>query len=170
MDDVTWAVLTLSLTAVGGIYTWFAYQRRGLAAGLKGAGITLLPLAAYLTKTLQMFTRMVDAVADWATSLVFNPAVWLGVILAGVGVVLFGAGRFLEGRRQDDDPKPRQARSRSRPVSFRPVEHPAASRSSTTTWPTSRPSSRSAGSRSGQFVRRPQPPVVEARARRRGPR
>src|SRR5687768_647726 len=98
MDDVTWAVLTFSLTAVGGIYTWFAYQRRGLAAGLKGAGITVLPLVAYLTKTLQMFTRMVDAVADWATSLVFNPAVWLGVILAGIGVLLFGAGRFLESR------------------------------------------------------------------------
>ncbi len=101
MDDVTWAVLTLSLTVAGGVYTWFAYQRHGLAAGLKGAGITVLPLAAYLTKTLQMFTRIVDAVADWATSLVFNPAVWLGVILAGLGVLLFGAGRFLEGRHQD---------------------------------------------------------------------
>jgi hypothetical protein len=112
MDDVTWAVLTFSLTAVGGIYTWFAYQRRGLAAGLKGAGITVLPLAAYLTKTLQMFTRMVDAVADWATSLVFNPAVWLGVMLAGVGVVLFGAGRFLESRR-GDEPKPRREKSTS---------------------------------------------------------
>ena len=111
MDDVTWAVLTLSLTAVGGIYTWFAYQRRGLAAGLKGAGITVLPLAAYLTKTLQMFTRMVDAVADWATSLVFNPAVWLGVILAGVGVLLFGAGRFLDVRR-GDEPKPRREKSK----------------------------------------------------------
>jgi hypothetical protein len=111
MDDVTWAVLTLSLTAVGGIYTWFAYQRRGLAAGLKGAGITVLPLAAYLTKTLQMFTRIVDAVTDWATSLVFNPTVWLGVILAGVGVILFGAGRFLDGRRKDDA-KPRREKSK----------------------------------------------------------
>ncbi len=101
MDDVTWAVLTLSLTAVGGIYTWFAYQRRGLAAGLKGAGITVLPLAAYLTKTLQMFTRIGDAVTDWATGLVFSPAVWLGVILTGVGVLLFGAGRWLDARRGD---------------------------------------------------------------------
>jgi hypothetical protein len=99
MDDVTWAVLTLSLTAVGGIYTWFAYQRRGLAAGLKGAGITVLPLAAYLTKTLQMFTRIGDAVTDWATGLAFSPAVWLGVILTGVGVLLFGAGRWLDARR-----------------------------------------------------------------------
>jgi hypothetical protein len=111
MDDVTWAVLTLSLTGAGGVYTWYAYQRRGLAAGLKGAGITVLPLAAYLTKTLQMFTRMVDAVADWATGLVFSPAVWLGVMLAGLGVVLFGAGRFLDGRRKDDEPR----REKSKP-------------------------------------------------------
>ena len=106
MDDVTWAVLTLSLTAVGGIYTWFAYQRRGLAAGLKGAGVTMLPLAAYLTKTLQMFTRIGDAVTDWAAGLAFSPAVWLGVILAGVGVLLFGAGRWLDRRR---GPTPKEA-------------------------------------------------------------
>jgi hypothetical protein len=123
MDDVTWAVLTLSLTAVGGIYTWFAYQRRGLAAGLKGAGITVLPLAAYLTKTLQMFTRVVDAVADWATSLVFSPAVWLGVILAGVGVVLFGAGRWLDARRGGEPKAARKSASTG--------ELPAAKRSRT---------------------------------------
>jgi hypothetical protein len=121
MDDVTWAVLTLSLTAVGGIYTWMAYQRRGLAAGLKGAGITLLPLAAYLTKTLQMFTRMVDAAADWATGLVFSPAVWLGVILAGMGVLLFGAGRVLD-RRHKDEPKAR--RGRSKPAGELPAGRP----------------------------------------------
>jgi hypothetical protein len=105
MDDVTWAALTLSLTAVCGIYTWFAFRRRGLAAGLKGAGITVLPLAAYLTKTLQMFTRIGDAVVDWAAGLVFSPTVWLGVILAGTGVLLYGAGRFL-GRRRGGDPEP----------------------------------------------------------------
>lgn len=111
MDDVTWAVLTLSLTAVGGIYTWLAYQRRGLAAALKGAGVTVLPLAAYLTKTLQMFTRIVDAVTDWATGLVFSPAVWLGVMLAGLGVLLLGAGRFLD-RRRKDDPEPRRGKAK----------------------------------------------------------
>lgn len=99
VDDVTWGALTLALTLLGGIWTWYAYQRRGLPAALKGAGITLLPLAAYLTKSLQMLTRIVDAVADWATTLVFSPFVWLGVITAGVAVVLFGAGRALEVRR-----------------------------------------------------------------------
>jgi hypothetical protein len=112
MDDVAWAALTLSLTAIGGIYTWFAFQRRGLAAGLKGAGITVLPLAAYLTKTLQMFTRIVEAVTDWATSLAFSPTVWLGVILAGVGVVVFGAGRLLD-RRGKGEPTPPRGRSQA---------------------------------------------------------
>ena len=98
MDDVTWGALTLSLTVVGAIWTYLAYQRRGVAAALKGAGLTTLPLAAYLTNTLQMFTRIVDAVADWATRLVFSPTVWIGVVLAGLGVLLLGAGRVLESR------------------------------------------------------------------------
>ncbi|MCD4526113.1 hypothetical protein [Nocardioides sp. cx-173] len=115
MDDVTWAALAMVLTALGAVWTWFAYQRRGLPAALKGAGLTLLPLAAYLTKTLKMLTRIGDAVADWATSLVFSPLVWAGVVLAGLGVVLFGAGRALE--RRSGDQAPRRDRRRELPKS-----------------------------------------------------
>lgn len=111
VDDVTWGALTLALTLLGGIWTWYAYQRRGLPAALKGAAITLVPLAAYLTKSLQMLTRILDAVGDWATTLVFSPFVWLGVITAGVSVVLFGAGRALEARR---GPAPRAVRGRKK--------------------------------------------------------
>lgn len=98
MDDVSWGVLTLALTLLGGLYTYLAYQRRGLAAGLRGAAITLLPVAAYLTDTLQMFTRIADAIGDWATSLVFSPAVWVGVVVAGMSVVLLGAARVVAAR------------------------------------------------------------------------
>ncbi len=98
MDDVAWGALTLSLTLLGGIWTWFAYQRRGLGAGLRGAGLTLLPLAAYLTRTLKMFGRIGDAVADWATDLVFSPRVWLGIVLVVVSGVLYVAGRTLDRR------------------------------------------------------------------------
>lgn len=122
MDDVTWAALTLSLTAVCGIYTWFAFRRRGLAAGLKGAGITVLPLAAYLTNTLQMFTRIGDAVVDWAAGLVFSPTVWLGVILAGTGVLLYGAGRLLDRRRRGDREPGRRA---SEPAGDLPAGRPS---------------------------------------------
>jgi len=58
VDDVTWAALTLTLTILGAIWTWLSFQRRGLASGLRAAAFTLLPLAAYLTRTLRLITRI----------------------------------------------------------------------------------------------------------------
>lgn len=98
VDDASWAALTLSLTVAGGIWTWYAFRNRGLASGVRGVGLTLLPLAAYLTKTLQMFTRIVDAVGDWAGGLALNPRVWAGIVVAGIAVVALGAARVLERR------------------------------------------------------------------------
>jgi hypothetical protein len=98
VDEVTWGALTLTLTAVGAVWTWFAFRRRGLAAGLRGAAFTLLPPAAFLTGTLEMFTEIGGSVADWATHLVLSPVVWLGVILAGVSGVLFVVSGVLRSR------------------------------------------------------------------------
>ena len=95
---MTWGALTLTLTLLGGAWTWYAFRHRGLVSGLRGAALTLLPLAAYLTKTLRMFTRIADAVTDWAVSLAFNPLVWGGVVLAGVSVVLFVVAGALSAR------------------------------------------------------------------------
>ena len=98
MDDAAWAALTLSLTVAGGIWTWFAFRNRGLASGTRALGFTLLPLAAYLTKTLQMFTGIAGEIGDWASHLVFSPVVWMGIVLAGVSVVLIGVSGRLRGR------------------------------------------------------------------------
>lgn len=98
VDEVTWGALTLTLTALGAVWTWFAFRRRGLAAGLRGTAYTLLPPAAFLTGTLEMFTEIGGSVADWATHLVFSPVVWLGIILAGVSGVLFGVSGVLRSR------------------------------------------------------------------------
>ena len=84
MDDAAWAALTLSLTVAGSIWTWVAFRRRGLASGLRALAFTLLPVAAYLTKTLQMFTGIVGEITHWAGNLVWNPFVWAGVLLGGV--------------------------------------------------------------------------------------
>lgn len=99
MDDAAWAALTLSLTVLGGIWTWSAFRRRGAASGLRALGFTLLPLAAYLTQTLQMFTRVVNAVTSWATHLVFSPTVWLGVLIGGVGITLIVVSGMMRSRR-----------------------------------------------------------------------
>ena len=98
MDDLTWGALALTLTVLGGIWTWLAFRRRGVASGLRALAFTLLPLAAYLTRTLRMFTRIGEAVADWATHLVLDPTVWIGIVLAGLSVALFAASRLVRGR------------------------------------------------------------------------
>jgi len=104
VDDVAWGALAVALSVLGGIWTWSAYRRRGLAAGMRGASFTLLPIAAYLTKTLEMFGEIGDAVVDWAVALVFSPRVWLGIIVAGLAVVLFVVSGWL-GARRGDKPK-----------------------------------------------------------------
>lgn len=117
MDDVAWGALALALTLLAGVYTWWAYNNRGMGPALRGAAITLLPLAAYLTKTLRMFTRVADAIADWATSLVFSPAVWLGVVVAGVSVLLFGASRLVD-RRAGVEPRAKRPRRSKEPTAL----------------------------------------------------
>jgi hypothetical protein len=101
VDDVTWGALTVTLTLLAGLYTWFAFRRRGFVAGLRGVGLTLLPVALLLTDTLRMVGRIGDAVGDWALHLVFSPATWLGVILAAVSVVCFVVAGFLANRGAD---------------------------------------------------------------------
>jgi hypothetical protein len=98
VDDVTWGALTFSLTALGGFYTWWAYKNRGATPAMRGLAITLLPAAAWLTGTLQMFTRIANAISDWAIHLAFSPKVWLGVILAAMSVGLFFLSGFLRAR------------------------------------------------------------------------
>lgn len=131
--DVGYGALAVALTVLAALYTVWAYRRRGVAAGLRGASLTLLVVALYLTRTLRMLGRVVDAVVDWATALVFSPAVWTGIALAGLAVLLFGASRFLDrrapaeaaapraapravGRGAADAPTPRQSTPRSQPA------------------------------------------------------
>ena len=111
VDDAAWAALTLSLTVAGGIWTWFAFRNRGLASGTRALGFTLLPLAAYLTKTLQMFTGIAGEIGDWASHLVFSPVVWMGVVLAGVSVVLIGVSGRLRGREVGPAEKSKKSKS-----------------------------------------------------------
>src|SRR3954454_577727 len=96
IDSTTWAALALTLTIIGGALSWVAWRRRGLASGLRGLAWTLVPVAAWLTGTLKLAGNIVDDVTDWATRLVFSPSVWLGIVVAGVAVVLwFVSGAML---------------------------------------------------------------------------
>ena len=98
MNDVTWYVLGLMLTT-GGLYlSYRAYQKSGVAAGMRGVAWSLLPLAAALTDTLELAGNLTDDVGRWAVGLVFSPVVWLGISLAGVSLVLFVLSGWMGAR------------------------------------------------------------------------
>ena len=98
MDEAAWGALTLSLTVLGGIYTWFAFRSRGFVAGLRGVGFTIIPVALLLTDTLEMATKIGSAVGDWVGGFAFSPASWLGIILAVLSVTCFVAAGFIAER------------------------------------------------------------------------
>lgn len=108
-DSAAWGALAFALSTLLGVVTFFRWRTSGLAAGLRGAGWTILPVAAWLTGVLELAFDIADSVGHWAIHLVFSPVVWLGIVLGGVSVVLFGASALL-GRRatpaaaQDDRP------------------------------------------------------------------
>lgn len=98
VNDVSWGALALALAVLGGLYTWRAWHRRGLGAAVRGAGYTLVPVAAWLTGALELFGNYVDDTSRWLTRLAFNPVVWFGVALAVLAVLLIGVGGVLTRR------------------------------------------------------------------------
>ncbi|MBA2952988.1 cellulose synthase [Nocardioides sp. MAH-18] len=121
MEDAAWLALALSLTVLGGIWTWISFRRRGARSGLRALAVTLLPLAAYFTDTLQMVTAVATEVGDWATSLAFNPVTWLGITLAGLSVVLFVVAGRMRPRAVDRASGTPEIQNRTRSDAKRPA-------------------------------------------------
>lgn len=109
--DATWLALAVVLTAIGAVWTVVAYRTRGVAAAVRGAGLTLLAPAAYLTGTLELAGEIAVDVGDWARGVVFSPVVWTGIALAGAGVLLVLLGGALAAKGVGTTPRsaaPRQ--------------------------------------------------------------
>lgn len=121
MEDAAWLALALSLTVLGGIWTWISFRRRGARSALRALAVTLLPLAAYFTDTLQMLTAVATEVGDWASSLVFNPVTWLGISMAGLSVVLFVVSGRMRPRAVDPAGEPPAVQNRTRSDAKRPA-------------------------------------------------
>ena len=98
-NQIAWLPLCAGLTGLGLIMSYFVMRRRGSGAGLRLAALSLLPIAAYLTGSIEMFWKMGVAVGDFAKGFVFSPKVWAGIALAGVAVVLFMVSGPLRRRR-----------------------------------------------------------------------
>jgi hypothetical protein len=116
VNDVSWGALALALTTLGGIYTWWALRHRGFARAVRAAGITLLPLAAWMTGLLQVFGTVTHAFVHFFARLVFSPFVWLGVIVFIVAGALIGASNVLARREHPGTPAEKEGpRPRTKP-------------------------------------------------------
>ncbi|MEV5410669.1 cellulose synthase [Thermopolyspora sp. NPDC052614] len=88
-DQIAWFPLCAGLTAAGLVLAFLAFRRRGVGSGLRMTAWALLPMAAYLTGALQTLWQIGTAAVSFVTGLVLSPAVWAGVILAGLSALLF---------------------------------------------------------------------------------
>jgi hypothetical protein len=98
-NQIAWLPLCAGLTGLGLVLSYIAMRRRGVGAGLRGVAWSLLPLAAYLTGSIEMFWKMGVAVGDFAKGFVFSPRVWAGIAVAGLALVLFVVSGPLRRRR-----------------------------------------------------------------------
>ena len=98
IDASTWQALGITLSILGMVISFLLWKRRGAAAGLRGVAWSLLPAAAGLTGTLRLLWEIGDSIVNWAVRLVFSPAVWAGIVLAGVSVMLFAVSAAMRSR------------------------------------------------------------------------
>jgi hypothetical protein len=97
-NDLTLLPFCVGLTLLGLIGSWFAWRRRGLAAGTRGVAWSLLPVSLYLTGLLELVWDVVRSSVSWVTHLIFSPTVWAGAALFGVSVVLYVVSGVARGR------------------------------------------------------------------------
>ena len=97
-SQIEWLPITAALAILGLIVSFFLWRRRGAAAGLRGVAWSLLPVAAYLIGAIELLWRFGSAIASFASSFVFSPRVWAGIIVAIVSVLLFVVSGRLRSR------------------------------------------------------------------------
>ncbi|WP_030167794.1 hypothetical protein [Spirillospora albida] len=88
MSDAAIFAISLGVTLAGLVISWGVARRRGAAPGLRGAALSLVPLAAALT-----------GVTEFLVDLAFSPTRWAGVAVAGLAVVLYLTSGAMLSRR-----------------------------------------------------------------------
>src|SRR5271170_2927993 len=102
-NSIAWFPLCVGLTGVGLVLSWFTWRRKGARRGTRAVAWSLLPLALYLTGAIELVGRIGSAIATFASSFVFSPKTWAGVILFGLAALIFvtfGGIPLLSGKKR----------------------------------------------------------------------
>ncbi|MCP3011871.1 cellulose synthase [Nocardiopsis dassonvillei] len=100
-ENLTWMtglVLGGGLTLAGLVISFFVWRAKGAASGLRGVAWSLLPLAAGLIGLMNAVWQFAMSIFGILVGLLFNPAVWAGVALAGLAVVLYVVSGVMRAR------------------------------------------------------------------------
>ena len=81
-------IICLALTAAGLVAAWGRWRRKSPRAGVRMLAWAVLPMAFYLTGLADLAERIGSAFTKFGASFVFSPKTWLGVIIAGVALLL----------------------------------------------------------------------------------
>ena len=96
--DVVLLPLCIGLALLGVIATGIAWRRGNKGRVVQGAAFALAPVALYFSGLLRLLWNGVAAVVSWASALILSPAVWFGMALLGLCVVLWVVGGIVARR------------------------------------------------------------------------
>jgi hypothetical protein len=96
--DTVLLPLCVGLTLLGVIATGIAWRRGNRGRVVQGVGLALAPVALYFSGLLRLLWDAAVAIGGWASKIIFSPAIWLGLSVLGLCIVLWVVGGIVARR------------------------------------------------------------------------
>jgi hypothetical protein len=96
--DTVLLPLCVGLTLLGVIATGIAWRRGNKGRVVQGVGLALAPIALYFSGLLRLLWDAIVAIGNWASKIILSPAVWIGLSLLALCLVLWVVGGIVARR------------------------------------------------------------------------
>jgi len=95
LTSLPWVIV---LSALAGWLALRAWRRSDGIGALRWSGWALVPPALLLTGTIRLAGQVAGEVVAWGANVVFNPAMWIGCVVATVAVAMIAGAAALRRR------------------------------------------------------------------------